>query len=299
MQKRQIDNYDMFLAVENHFDDNPLVWSASLPIANTKILLSSKINLLAIQVALQLVNPTGITEKKDKVRSELESQAFVLSASMSGYASVEENLELYKRCFYNKTDLVRFRDAELLGICTNLAADCAFELVNLMSYGITDVELDKFNTIIAAFGTIMKNPTEAIARRKVATENIESMIPDIAAILNTRMDNLLVMLTEADPSFVATYSNLRAINKTGSNVMSLTTTMLDAGTNEPVVNVNIEVLGQNIKRTSSSRGYNTVLNLIAGSHEIKAMHPNYETVTKIFTIVSGETTELLLLLNRI
>jgi hypothetical protein len=299
MQKRQIDNYDMFLAVENHFDDNPLLWNTNVPITTTKTLFSSKIDGLATQVALQLVNPTGITADKDKARTALEDQAFSLSSAVCGYASVTGKGDLYKRCHYTKSDLLRFRDAELLGVCTNLAADCNAELANLAPYGVTAAILTTFNTALTAFGAIMKNPVSAIAKRKGATEKIEDFIVEIADILNTRMDNLIVGLTATQPAFVETYNNLRTINATGSNQLSLTITTLNAVSNDPIPNVNLELVGEGITRVSSERGYNTITNLVAGSHQIKAMHPNYKPKTETFTVVTGETTELVLLLETV
>lgn len=299
MQKRQIDNYDMFLAVENHFDDNPLLWNTNVPITATKTLLSSKIDAMAAQVALQLVNPTGITDEKEKIRTSLEDQTLLISGNTSGYAQIVGKSELYKRVFYTKTDIARFRDAEFIGVCTTLAADATTELANLAPYGITAAVLTTYSTTVAAFGAIMKNPAGAIAKRKEATEKIEDFIVEIVDILDTRMDNLIGMLNATQPSFVGIYKNLRAVNSTGSNQLSLTITTLNAVSNEPIANVNLELVGEGITRVSSERGYNTITNLVAGSHQIKAMHPNYKPKTATFTVVTGETTELVLLLEAV
>ena len=299
MQKRQIDNYDMFLAVENHFDDNPLLWNTNVPITTTKTLLTTKIDGLATQVALQLVNPTGITDEKEKIRTSLEDQTLLISGNISGYSKIVGKSELYKRVFYTKTDIARFRDAEFIGICTTLAADATAELANLAPYGITAALLTTYNTTLAAFAAIMKNPIGAIAKRKEATEKIEDFIVEIADILDTRMDNLIGMLNVPQPSFVGIYKNLRAVNATGSNQLSLTITTLNSVSNDPIPNVNLELVGEGITRVSSERGYNTITNLVAGSHQIKAMHPNYKPKAETFTVVTGETTELVLLLETV
>jgi hypothetical protein len=47
----------------------------------------------------------------------------------------------------------------------------------------------------------------------------------------------------------------------------------------------------------SERGYNTVINLVSGSHKITVMHPKYETQSQEFTVVAGETTELVILMK--
>lgn len=299
MLKTQIDNYDMYLAVENHFNDNPTLWNTNVPVDATKTLLSSELDSLATQIALQLVDPTGITVDKDKTRLTLENEAFTLSAAISGFASVTDRSDLYNRTNYTKTTLARYRDAELIGVATNLAADCTTELASLAPYGVAAAEITSFLTAIANFGTIMKNPTEAIARRKLATDLIQEKITEISTLLGTRLDNLMVALRATQPGFVRTYTNLRAINSTGSHPLSLTITTLNAKTNEPVPNVKLEIANEGITRTSSARGYNTVINLVEGEHSIIASNPKYVLKKEQFIVVTGETTELVLLLDEI
>ena len=299
MLKTQIDNYDMFLSVENLFDDNEPVWNGNLPIAETKILLSQTIDLLAKQIGIQLENPTGVTIDKDRIRTALEEEAFVISAAASGFATVNGNGTMYERTHYTKSNLIRFRDAELQSVCTNLQTDCREVLAALAPYGITDHVLSRFKELIDKFAEVMKNPTEAIGKRKSATEKIPTIIVQIADILNKRMDNLIVSLRATAPDFVERYKNVRAINSTGTRALSVTITSINAATRQPIAHVELEIIGQGIRRVSSNRGYNTVANLIAGNHKIEAMHPNYKPKTVDFTVVTGETTELLLELEAV
>jgi len=294
MIKTQIDQYDMLLAVENHFDDHLTLWNTNAPITATKTLISSKIDALAEQVALQLLNPTGVTIDKNNARINLENQVFTLSSALSGYANISNKMELYQKVRYTKTDLVRYRDAELLGIATNLHRDATTELGNLAAYGVNASVLANFLTAINTFGTVMKNPTEAIAKRKSATEKIAIMLPEIIELLTNRMDHLVVMLQATQSAFVSTYNNVRALNSTAVNPLSLTITCLNKATNEPIPNVQLEIVGEGINRISSERGYNTIQNLVSGSHQISATHPNFKTQTLTFSIVSGETTELVI-----
>jgi hypothetical protein len=106
-------------------------------------------------------------------------------------------------------------------------------------------------------------------------------------------------MTATQPNFVSVYENVRLINSSPTTSLSLTITVLDEATNTPIPNVDLEIVGENITRKSSARGYNTVLNLTAGNHSIKATHPNYVTKTESFTIVAGETTELVVLLHTV
>jgi hypothetical protein len=298
MQKTQIDQYDMLLTVENHFDDNTTAWNANVPITAAKTLLSAKIDAIAIQVALQLVNPTGATADKTNQRANLETKGLALSAALSGYAaSTAGKTDLYNRVYFTPNDFYKFREAELIGIITNLHREATAELANLAPFGVTAATLTALLTANNAFGAIMKNPNEAIARRKSATDKIAVLLPEAITILETRLDNLIVALNGSQPQFTSIYNTVRVLNKTGTNPLSLTVSTLEDVTNQPIANAQLEIVGEGITRVSSDRGYNTVQNLVSGPHQLTVTHPNYVTQTVSFTIVSGETTELIVLLQ--
>lgn len=298
MTKQQIDQYDMLLAVENHFEDNTKVWNSNIPVSNAKALLSQKLDALAQEVAQQLINPSGITQAKAEVRSQLEKQCYTLAAALRGYASVQEKDDLYKRADISSTDFLRYREAELIGVVVNLIADGRDVLAELEDYGVSRNSLDDLETLNLNFGNLMKDPDAAIAKRKKATDKIAELLPEALEILATRLDNLIVSLQDSQQEFVNIYNNLRQIQDTAVNPLAFTITTLEAETNVPVAGVELEIVGENIHRISSERGYNTVQNIPAGPHNISASHPNYIPVTLPFSIVSGETTELLVSLTR-
>ena len=298
MQKTQIDQYDMLLSVENHFEDNSAKWNTNVPLTNAKTDFSARLTELATQVAQQLENPTGATAEKTAARAELEALAFRISAAVRGYAAQAALKDLYRRVEFSKTDLVRYRDAELVGVVSNLVEDAQSVVTELPDFGVDAILISALQTAKTTFGGLMKNPTAAIARRKAATDKISELLPPLMEFLTVRMDNLMVGISETEPEFVDIYYNVRSINETATNPLSVTITTLEAGTQQPVPNVQLEIIGEGISRVSSERGYNTVQNLAAGPHDLSATHPNFEPQTLHFTVVSGETTELLVQMVR-
>lgn len=299
MEKRQIDQYDMILSVENHFEDNATLWNTNVPLAAAKTEFSTKITALAAQVALQLQNPTGATAVKDAARAYLETFSFRVAAAARGYSSQADLKDLYRRVDFSKTDFVRFRDAELVGVVSNLVQDLQPVAVELEPFGVNADTLEDLDVAKTDFGTLMKNPTAAIGRRKAATDRIAELLPPLMDFLVTRMDNLMVAISTTQPQFVDIYTNVRTINDTATNPLSLTITTLEAGTSVPIANAQLEIVGEGITRVSSERGYNTVQNLVAGPHDVMVTHPNFVTQTVRFTVVSGETTELVVQMVRI
>jgi hypothetical protein len=297
MLKTQIDSYDMVLSVENHFDDDPTLWRDNQPVTETIGALSNKVNLLSEQIAIQIANPTGITQAKEILRKELEESAVVIGAGTNAYAYITNNPELKERTHMAKSVLARYRDAELTNVCINLLTDCREHRADLEPYGVTDELLDKFEQKLNSFQAIMKNPTDAIGKRKAATEKIPGMLTDISDLLKNRMDNLMTAFESFAPEFVAIYFNVRKINSTGSRHLSLTISTIDAATQKPIANAKLEVVGKDIKRVSSKRGYNKVANLSEGVYQLNVSNPLYRPVTVPFTVVSGETTQLVVQLE--
>lgn len=299
MTKNQIDQYNMLLTTENHLDDNPTLWAGNAPITATKTLFTNKLDVLAGQIALQLVNPTGITDEKNNVKTDLINKAFVIAAACCSYAAATSKPELFSKCNLTKSDFIHYKEAELIGVCTNIFTDANANVAALAPYGVTAAILTSFQTNITAFSGVTRNPVTAIAKRTTATAEIARLLPEIIQLVETRLDKDMVALSLTQPAFYDTYSNVRYLNLSPTTTMSLTTTVLEKDTNVPIANVNIEIVGEGITRVSSDRGYNTVLNLVSGPHTISATHPNYVTQNVPFTIVSGETTELVIILERV
>lgn len=299
MLKFQIDQYDMVLSTEKHLDDNHVLFASNVPLVTSKALLSAQITGLATHIATQLENPTGTTVEKTNMRKNLEDQTFVLGSACCSYASATIKPDLFNRCRYTKTDLTRYRDAELVGICTNLHSDATVHAADLVTYSVDSVMLSTFQSSITSFSGVMKNPTEAIARRTTATTKISNLLPQILEMMSVRLDNDIVSMSSSQPDFVETYNNVRNISNSPTSTLSLTVTVVDSVTNAPIANVELEIMGESITRKSSARGYNTIINLVAGSHQLKVSRPGYDSQTMPFVVVSGETTELVVPMKKV
>lgn len=195
--------------------------------------------------------------------------------------------------------MLRFRDTELVGICTNLNNDATERSTALTDYGITNAVLNNYALAIETFANLLRNPREAIAKRKRATLQIAKMLPEIMMLVKNRLDNNMVPLALSNPEFAATYKNLRALNSTSRTTLSLTIITLEKETNKPIAKAELEITGTKISRVSSERGYNKVMHLAAGQHTISASHPDYLPSTVPSTVVKGETTELVVVMERV
>lgn len=297
MLKPQRDNYNMFLTVEGYFNKHPEAWNTNEPVTQAKTDLSNLLKQLSVQLGIQLENSTGITEEKRKLRKQLEQQAYIISSGASAYALRTSNFDFYAKIYFSKSYFFLLRDAELQSVCTNLVKDCAVEIENLLTYGITPALLVTLTDNTTAFANLMRAPKESIRKRMSATKAIAVLTTKIATLLTKEMDSLMVGLSTTAPEFVSVYKNIRRLKKAGKTKLSLTTTVVDAILHTPIEEAHLRVIGTKIKRKSSTKGYNTIKNLPEGKYEISVSHSNYNSIVLPFTVVQGVTTKLVLALQ--
>jgi len=295
MKKVQIDQYDMLLAVEDHFDVNASDWTSNIPISDAKTALSGQIDALTTEIGLQLQKSTGVTEDKAALRNDLEEKGFILSAALSSYAATNPGMkEMYRNVHFPKSDFPKFREAELIDNISHLNDEAVKVIENLAPYGVTEATLTELLVANDAFRKIKNKPKEVISNRKDATDDIGVMLRQAVSLLDDQMDSLVEMLRATYPQFVSVYFNERHTHSTGHHAFSLTITTLDANTNAPLAKADIEIIGKGIKRVSSDRGYNRVQNLQQGNYQLSISRPGFASQVIPFIIISGETTQLVI-----
>ncbi len=216
MQKLQIEQYNMLLSIENHFEDNPTIWNAATPINEAKIQLSSKIDLIAAQIAVQMRTQSCINSDKANYRIILQNKGIVLSAAIRAYAVITGKNDLYYRVNLSYTDFERFSEVELIGAIANLHRVATSELVHLAPFGVTATTLANLLTASPDFGILVKKQNETIDKQKSATDKIAALLSEAISFLEASLDHLIVGLIATQPQFAEIYAVVRALNCTSA-----------------------------------------------------------------------------------
>jgi len=294
MLKSQINQYDMLLAVENHFDNNASIWGSIAPISEAKTALSAKIDELAKEVSLQVQNRTGVTEDKIMLRKDLEEKGFILSAALSSYATTHPGMkEMYKRIHFTKSHFLQLRESELIGTIAILSSEAYSAIEELLPYGVTAATLTELKTANDAFRSIMNEPGKTSLNGKNTGEGITNLLHQATSLLENKIDNLIEAIGTSQQQFVSVYFNLRTVLSSGSQPLSLTITTLDESDNSPLIKANIAIAGEDISRISGRRGYNRVQNLKEGNYKLTITRPNFSPKAVPFNIINGQTTQLI------
>jgi len=300
MNKRQIDQYTMLHRVATHFDINPTIWGSNVLISDTKTALSTKLEQIMAAAALQSDNSTGATLDKASLRKDLEEKAFFITLAICAYTSLNPGQkELYQTVFITKTALSRSREAELLLYIERLHEAAESILENIAPYGVTESVIAELIAARTAFYDIMTTPAAITSSRKDATKAISYLLHQAMAILDDTMDRIIVVLRPSQPQFVNVYFNDRKIHPTGTRTISLEITTINAIDKSPLAEAQIEIIGKKIKRISSKKGKNKVQNLKEGNYTLSVTHPDFVSQMIPFTIISGETTQIVVELEEV
>jgi len=293
MKKVQYDRYSMLHAVENHFDSNTEIWSANIPVSEIKTALSAKTREIAEAAVVQSTDSTGATIDKARLRGDLERKGFFVCSVLRAYANLNPSIDqLYKRLQITKSGFAKLRENDLLIAVDDLDAAAASIIEALAPFGVTQATLDELMAARIAFHNIMNRPDEVTGNRRSATKLIAQLLQEGVTLLEGQMDHIMEVFRDTEPQFFNVYFSDRKIHRTGSRKLSLEIRTLNAATNTPLANANIEVVGHDIKRISNQSGLNRVRNLKEGHYSLSVSLPDFVPQTIAFSVVSGKTTEL-------
>lgn len=251
--------------------------------------------------AKQLSNNTGVTKEKQLIRENLADFGLEISKKLFGYAIYSNNLELQKEIKYVKTDFLKADESELAAMCLKIHSCGIKELINLDNFGIKTVDLEKLNNLIIKFNNSIPKTKETKTDRKTITKIISDNF-EIAEKLLYELDALAEVISVSESMLINKYRESRMIVNVGKSKLTLKTKIKDSISNEGIANVDVVIVNSKtgekfIKKTSKGGGF-TISNMPKGVYEAKIEKLGYKSQTQSLNIITGETSELDILLEK-
>ena len=268
MNARKEADLNMQRAVEQHLDTNTTI-IAAVPAFVTAFNLSKGISAqIVATIGGQEAVRTGITEDKQVSKDQLIDAALRIAKPTRAYASVIGDNTLRDEVDYSRSELNRLREDQLAPRC-QIIYDRAFANKDaLKDYGVTDVKLTALLDAINAFSADVPKPRAARADRPVKTANLRDLFRQNNQVLD-RMDDLIDNFADDPPDFVATYKQLRKIDKPASTTTQLKGKVTNAANASPVNDATVTVVeAAKTAQTDSGGNYN-IKPLPAGKYTIR------------------------------
>lgn len=300
MIKVQVDQNNMLLAVEHHFENNEPLWTSNVPLSDAKAALSAKLNEITIASRVQKVDSTGATSNKTALRKDLEKKGLFVSSALTAYAAVHEvDIQQFNRLNLTKNDFSRLSGGDLLLIITDLY-DAAMPIItDLEPYAVTPLTLTALLAAADAFKAMRFQPIDVTGVRKAATDAIPVLLHEAITMMEINMDKQMGNLRDTEPQFVDAYFIVRKIHHLGVRTLSLEITTLNGSDNTPLAGAHIEVVGKGIKRISTEKGLNRVQNLVEGYYTLSVSRPDFVSQMVSFTIMNHQTTQLVIEMQKL
>ncbi|OFX60327.1 MAG: hypothetical protein A2046_02690 [Bacteroidetes bacterium GWA2_30_7] len=309
MQNSQEDKLSMCLKTESTCDKFQTVWNSNNAFKATYNLLKSRIRLVEQNRDIQITNITGVTSEKAIKRVAMTDKALFIANRLESYARVSANTELLANIHFTASDMDKARDTNIVGICDLILSKANTYATELANYDVPATTITDLQTAITTYTSVVTKPQTSKAILKNATQNIAQYIKEIDELLATRLDLDIEVFKTTNPDFYSQYKTARIIISTGGQTTALSVLINDKNgnpipkvsaliTNIPKNPNNKEVINEISKKTGT-KGTFRVVNLVEGNYKIKIRKIGYVEKSLNFTVVNGETTKLILILESI
>ena len=312
MNKQQDVDLNMFYAVKTVDEKYQSTWATNAVYAATHNLFVGKIPLIEQNRDAQMVTATGITVDKTTKRNLMTDKALFISNRMQSYAAVAGNSDLLASIRYSASDMKKARDTSIIGICDTIVAKANANVSALATYGITAALITDLQTAISNFTATLSKPRTVKSQTKTATENLAVLFKETNDLLTKRMDLDIEVFKATKPDFYSQYKTARnVISNTGSVAAVLgKATLKDNGTPVSGVTFSFKPSGNgqakmvatqsnhSLVKKSAAKGQFRIQNMAEGTYIVTVTKLGIKEQTLTINVINGETTNLVVELER-
>jgi hypothetical protein len=210
MNKQQSNYFRMFISTQGFLDEQTAVWSAIPRIVSYKNDLDELIARIASKSedAGALV---GVSDRKNTVKSAIALKGSSLSGVLQAFALEQGDGDLAGKVKASKSDIMRMKEEELSGMIRLLTDTAEKHQSALADFGVGPEIVTELKTSVDEFQGLIGKPRSILNTRFVALDAIDQLFDEGNALLNNRMDNIMLMFRESNPDFYNGYERARTI----------------------------------------------------------------------------------------
>jgi hypothetical protein len=313
MTFNQEDFLSMEYAVKAVCDKFNYAWSKNTVFAASYAIFNSKFAPIEQNRDAQLTNSKGITTDKNIKREFLVEKALFIINRLQSYATVTGNNELFESVHFTATTLSKCRDTIIIGYCDIVIAKATANLTSLATYGITTALITELQNAATAYASYIAKPRTVNTVRKNATENLAVLFKESNDILTKRLDLDIEVFKTTNSDFYSQYQTARIIIPTAGTATAVKGVTKAKENGELLKNVTLtfSVLdnttlkaaststNNDLVKKSAEKGKFRIANLAEGTYKVTISKIGYKDQTITITVAKGETTNLVIELEKI
>lgn len=161
---------------------------------------------------------TGYTVLKQNKRNELTKILLKVSASHTAWASVNAKPQEAEKTDLTPAMVNTLRDNDLYTYAAQVYTIANAQATALAPYALTPAEIALLNTRNAEFLAVIQEPRVRINERSAEFENLNRLFAQADDLLTTKLDPLMRIFQQGNPTLYDAYTNARGIDGTGAYI---------------------------------------------------------------------------------
>lgn len=154
---------------------------------------------------------TGKTERKEEIKEELANFALGMSAAGLMYAYDIQDTDLQSALEYSYTDLRYARDSVIILGALTIEREMLPLKDELAEYNVTEEDFTRFRELIQAYDEAQEDRGSFKTGAVAANRNLDVLFGQADALLNQKVDKMVVRLKSDHPEFYIQYNVARTI----------------------------------------------------------------------------------------
>jgi len=216
MTDEQSNQLDMYLVVNTFYTVNQATIDVVVALQAGFGNLNTNINLINKSAANQSTNPTGVTQNKTNLRTNLDTLTYAILQPATAWAIAANDPALEAEFKYAPSDIERIKDDIICNFCQfrlNLISD---NLAAMADFGITAPLLASWETAINDYNKVLSAPREAVIVRSSSTNTLKNLFTQTQALFRNTLDPLMVPFKTSDPDLYFEYQKARIVIDRGN-----------------------------------------------------------------------------------
>ncbi len=164
----------------------------------------------------QNANIKGMTKEKKELKKDLAQETVVMAGAIYNYALITKNIPLATEMDMETYQILRLNDEIIVPIISKVYDFAKENVVVLKTYGINEVKLTDYKTMLDLFSDKKQQPKAGISQKHSQTSAIELLTKKAVQNIDHKLNKLMLQFQKTDTEMYVHYLSSCKIEKTGS-----------------------------------------------------------------------------------
>ncbi len=215
MNRHQINELNMYDAVEQLLNASTGIWSSNTAMSATVATFISHVNAINANDTVQKTSSIGTTQTKETAKLDMAIAAVAIANAGKSYATATSNQVLFDAMNHAKNEILKASDTDADDISQNIHDNIQPYISNTTAYGATSASLTNLQNLINAFSALIGKPALQKSIVANATITLTQHFSAVNALLKNQLDGLMAQYQATNAVFYNQYHSVREINDIG------------------------------------------------------------------------------------